>query len=133
MLSLNKPLLLLWEDCACFPDNHCVNNSESFSLFSDYKRLSELDLNTKDEVGKLLLSRNTWREVAFKLNISSDEIDAQRDTGRDVMEFLEATKPDLKVYDLCKMLKNLKIQRFDIANLLLDHLSAPVTKRSQTP
>ena len=96
-------------------------------MLSEYRLLSELDVNTKEKVGELLLSSNTWSEVAFELNMSRDEIDIRGDGGRDVMKFLVETKPDLKVYDFCKILKKRKIQRFDIINVLLDHLSVRIT------
>ena len=104
-------------------------------MFSEYKRLSELDLNTKDKVRKLLLSSNTWRKVACKFNMSSAEVDAietsSSDPGRDVMEFLEVTKPDLEVYDFCKMLRELEPDiDTDIIKELFEHLSMPAPGRS---
>lgn len=100
-----------------------------FLLFSEYKRLSELDLDTQDKVVELLLSSNTWRKAVLKFNMSSDHIDAlqttRADAGSHVMLFLEATKPDLTVYDFCKVLRESNIQRFDIINELREHLSVP--------
>lgn len=37
------------------------------------------------------------------------------------MEFLMGSKPDLTVYSFCKVLKDDKIERFDIVKLLEDH------------
>ena len=44
-----------------------------------------------------------------------------REPGKDVMEFLMGSKPDLTVYSFCKVLKDDKIERFDIVKLLEDH------------
>lgn len=43
--------------------------------------------------------------------------------GREVMEFLLASKPDLTVYSFCKKLKEENMKRFDIVKVLEGHLS----------
>ena len=49
-------------------------------------------------------------------------LDNSKEPGKDVMEFLMGSKPDLTVYSFCKVLKEDKIERFDIAKLLEKHL-----------
>ena len=114
------------EPSGCFRDNHHFKNS--FLLFSEYKRLRELDPDTKDKVGSLLSSEKL-REVAYKFGMERVDIEnlqtTSADPGRSLMEFLETSRPDLKVYHFCKVLKEGNIQRFDIINVLLDHLSVP--------
>ena len=46
-----------------------------------------------------------------------------RDPGKEVMEFLKASIPELPVYAFCKVLKDDKIGRNDITKLLENHLS----------
>lgn len=49
-------------------------------------------------------------------------LDNSKEPGKDVLEFLMGSKPDLTVYSFFKVLKGDKIERFDIAQLLEDHL-----------
>ena len=49
-------------------------------------------------------------------------LDNSKEPGNDVMEYLMGSKPDLTVYSFCKILKEDKIERFDIVKLLEDHL-----------
>lgn len=49
-------------------------------------------------------------------------LDNSKEPGKDVLEFLMGTKPNLTVYSFCKVLKEDILSRFDIAKLLEDHL-----------
>lgn len=49
-------------------------------------------------------------------------LDNSKEPGKDVLEFLMGTKPNLTVYSFCKVLKEDILLRFDIAKLLEDHL-----------
>ncbi|KAL9971592.1 hypothetical protein ACROYT_G017772 [Oculina patagonica] len=93
------------------------------------KLLQEVDLNTRDKIACLLenkrYSLGGCRQVADKYGMKEDKIgalDNSREPGKDVMEFLMGSKPDLTVYSFCKVMKEDKIERFDIAKLLEDHL-----------
>ena len=52
---------------------------------------------------------------------------SQERAGRKVIEFLEKSYPTLTVYEVCKELKEKDIRRFDIVEILLAHLSAPIS------
>lgn len=49
-------------------------------------------------------------------------LDNSKEPGKDVMEFLMGSKPDLTVYSFCKVLKQDNIKRIDIVKLLEEHL-----------
>lgn len=92
------------------------------------KLLQEVDLHTRDEVAFMLenslYSLGGWRQVAAEYNMKESKITGlvnSREPGKDVMEFLGGCKPNLTVYNFCKVLKHHKMQRFDIAKLLEDH------------
>ena len=114
------------EPSGSFPNNHYFNNS--FLLFSEYKRLKELDPDTEDKVGRLL-SAKTWVYVAYKFNMDSYNVEkllnSSVDPGRFVMEFLKRSNPNFKV------LKERNIPRFDIVNVLLDHLCVSETESEE--
>ena len=44
-----------------------------------------------------------------------------KEPGKKLMEFLMGSKPNLTVYDFCKLLKDDKIMRFDVVKILEDH------------
>ena len=104
-------------------------SKNSFCDFTGPKLLQEVDLNTRDQVASLLenkrYSLGGCRQVAARYGMKEDKIGAlanSRDPGKDVMEFLMGSKPNLTVYSFCKVLKEDKIERFDIAKLLENHL-----------
>ena len=70
--------------------------------------------------------------MAFKygmdqLKIKSVEND--QEAGQKTLEYLEASNPNLHVYDFCKTLKEHNIRRLDIVNELLGHLSVPSSSK----
>lgn len=76
------------------------------------KTLGELRFYTKKRVALLL--ENTipgiggWREVAHRYGMNKDSVEnleTKQDPGTQVMDFLQASKPDLQVYSFCKTLK----------------------------
>lgn len=100
-----------------------------YDCFTGPKLLHEVDLNTRDEIGLRLESRRGclggWRQVAAKFDMQDNRIaalDNSKEPGKDVLEFLMGTKPNLTVYSFCKVLKEDILSRFDIAKLLEDHL-----------
>lgn len=59
-----------------------------------------------------------------------DELDIKhlendREAGKNTLEYLRSSHPDLVVYDFCKALKDHNIRRLDIVKELLEHLSVP--------
>lgn len=100
-------------------------------MFTGPKLLQEVDLDTRDHIASLLenkrYSLGGCRQVATKYGMKEDKItslDNSKEPGKDVMEFLSGSKPNLTVYNFCKVLKEDNIERFDIAKLLEDHLLA---------
>lgn len=123
------------EPSGCFPDSHCFNNF--FLSFSEYKRLSELDLNTKDKAGELLFEKTKffhlgWKLLAFTYGMQSRDIEQlerkSEKPGRNIMLCLHNVYPNLTVYDFCKTLRGMR--RFDIIKELLDHLSVPAPEHT---
>lgn len=97
--------------------------------FTGPKLLQEVDLNTRDEISSRLEEKRYglggWRQVATKYDMQENKITAlnsSREPGKDVMEFLSGSKPNLTVYSFFRVLKEDKIERFDIAKLLEPHL-----------
>jgi len=73
------------------------------------KLVSELDLITRDEIGHQLEHKRGrlggWRQVAVKFDMEDHKIAAlenSKEPGKEVLEFLLGTKPDLTVYSFCK-------------------------------
>ena len=96
--------------------------------FSGPKLLTELDIETRDEVASLLENKRFGlggcRQVATKYGMKNHQIgalDNSKQPGQDVMEFLEGKKPNLTVYSFCKTLKENNIERFDIVKILENH------------
>ncbi|XP_022810187.1 uncharacterized protein LOC111347188 [Stylophora pistillata] len=92
------------------------------------KLLQEVDLYTRDEVACLLENSRYglggWKQVAAEYGMKESDIEGlanSRERGKDVMEFLRGSKPNLTVYSFCKVLKKPKIGRFDIVKLLEGH------------
>jgi len=92
------------------------------------KLLTELDIDTRDEVASLLENKlfglGGCRQVAAKYGMKNHQIGALNNSeqpGQDVMEFLEGKKPNLTVYSFCKTLKENNIERFDIVKILENH------------
>ena len=54
-------------------------------------------------------------------NLSIDSLEGNPEAGKSIISYLKAHNPDLKVYEFCKTLKN--IRRNDIIKELLGHLS----------
>lgn len=93
------------------------------------KCLANLDHSTTEKVGVLLQNKKFglggWLEVATKYELEPYRIDQLRNSkepGKFVLEFLTGSKPNLTVYDFCKVLKEDNIKRFDIVKVLEDHL-----------
>lgn len=96
-----------------------------------YRTLAEAfdsDLNLKLKVA-MLLEEDTdaygkaYRKVAFHYQMSNYGHLGQRKTpGEDVLNFLQASHPDLNVYDFCKVLKREDVRRLDIVNELVAYL-----------
>ena len=104
--------------------------------FPEYKCLKDIDISTRDRIEDLLTQKRyglgRWREVAFtygmdQLKIKSLEND--QEAGQKTLEYLEASNPNLHVYDFCKTLKEHNIRRLDIVNELLGHLSVPSSSK----
>lgn len=101
------------------------------------KNLNEVDdLETQDEIASLLEERTPglggYRQMAAEYRMKKHEIKGLENSGRpgqEVMEFLHGSKPDLTVYSFCKMLKGDNMKRFDIVNILEDHLSIQIEHR----
>lgn len=93
------------------------------------KYLAELDHSTTEKVGVLLQNRKFglggWREVAAKYELEPyriDQLSSSKEPGKLVLEYVTGSKPNLTVYDFCKVLKEDNIKRFDIVKALEDHL-----------
>lgn len=91
------------------------------------KTLRELKFDTQNRVAILLENSISgaggWREIAHRNEMGDDlvkNLETKQDRGKQVMEFLEASKPELTVHSFCKMLKEIK--RFDIVKVLEDEL-----------
>ncbi|KAL9971593.1 hypothetical protein ACROYT_G017773 [Oculina patagonica] len=94
------------------------------------KYLREVDLNIRDEIATHLENQSHvlggWRKLAAKYKMEDHLIGGLanvRQPGREVMEFLRASKPDLTVYSFCKTLKEKDMKRFDIVKVLEGYLS----------
>jgi len=92
------------------------------------KLLAELDISTRDDVASLLenkrFSLGGYRQVAAKFGMKDRQIEAldnSKEPGKDLMEFLLGSKPNLTVYSFCKTLKEDKIERCDIVKFLESH------------
>ena len=101
----------------------------SLFWFVGPKCLAELDHSTTEKVGVLLQNKKFglggWREVAAKYELKPykiDDLSNSQEPGMHVLEFVTGSKPNLTVYDFCKLLKEDNIRRFDIVKVLEDHL-----------
>ena len=68
--------------------------------------------------------RGGWREVAARYELERYKIDSlssSNEPGKSVIDFLTGSRPNLTVYDFCKVLKENAIKRLDIVNILKDH------------
>ena len=52
-----------------------------------------------------------------------ESLEGSTDAGKNTIEYVKASNPNLKVYEFCKTLKERDIRRFDIVEELLGHLS----------
>lgn len=101
------------------------------------KCLTDVDLNIQEMVGNLLIQKKpgirTWKQLATRYTMQKDLIVSleisQETAGKEVIEFLARTNPKLTVYEICKELKDKDIRRFDIVEVLLPHLSTPISGR----
>lgn len=65
-----------------------------------------------------------WREVAAAYGLERykiDDLGNSNEPGKSVMEFVTGTRPNLTVYDFCKVLKENPIKRLDVVHILEDH------------
>lgn len=92
------------------------------------KRLADVDYNIIEEICVLLQTKESvlggWREVAAAYGLERYKIDVlgnSKEPGKSVMEFATGTRPNLTVYDFCKVLKEKPIKRLDVVNILEDH------------
>ena len=90
--------------------------------------MADVDISTRDKIAVLLENKRYGlggcREVAAEYGMEDHQIGAlsnSKEPGKDVMEFLMGSKPNLTVYDFCKFLKENKIKRFDVVKILEDH------------
>ena len=112
---------------------HC--HSPYFSLLLELKFLTNVDSNIQEKVGNLLTKKKpgirTWKQLAIKYAMEDHLIvsleNSQETAGREVIEFLAKSYPKLTVYEVCKELKDKDIRRLDIVEVLLAHLSAPIS------
>lgn len=99
------------------------------------KCLTNVDSNIQEKVGNLLTKKKpgirTWKQLAIKYAMEDHLIvsleNSQETAGREVIEFLAKSYPKLTVYEVCKELKEKDIRRLDIVEVLLAHLSAPIS------
>ena len=83
-------------------------------------------------VGNLLTKKRpgnpTWMQLADRYTMDGHRIVSldlnQATAGKEVLDFLETSNPNLTVYDFCKVLKEGGIRRLDIADVLSAHLWA---------
>lgn len=108
--------------CSC-----CLALNIVFFCPTELKTLRELKFDTKNQVAMLL--ENTapgvggWKEVAHRYGMNKDlvkNLETKQDPGTQVMDFLQASKPDLQVYSFCKTLKEKNC--FNIVKVLEDEL-----------
>ena len=112
---------------------HC--HSPYFSLLLELKCLTNVDSNIQEKVGNLLTKKKpgtpTWKQLAIKYAMEDHLIvsleNSQETAGREVIEFLAKSYPKLTVYEVCKELKDKDIRRLDIVEVLLAHLSVPIS------
>ena len=96
--------------------------------------MKDIDLETKERVAILLTGKmydlTGWRQVAYKYGMDLPEIkylENDLEAGKNTLECLLASNPDLTVYDFCKSLKEHNISRLDIVSELQGHLSVPIS------
>ena len=87
------------------------------------------DFDLRQTVANLLVKdtgtcKNVYKRVASHYEMKDIHLLDQlsKHPGEDVLEYLESSKPDLNVYDFCKLLKGENIRRLDIVNKLVDYL-----------
>ena len=97
---------------------------------SGLKYLREVDLGTLDEIAIRLDEKipglGYYRQVAANYGVNEHDIralDNSRQPGKDVLDFLLGSNPNLTVYSFCKKLKEDHLKRFDIVRILEGHLS----------
>jgi len=108
-----------------------------FCVSSDYKCLRQVDYNTQSKV-ETLLTKNLvgsggWKQVAIKYGmdeVGRGWIEMRPDAGKIIIGYINATQPDLTVYEFCKTLKEPNIRRFDVVKELLGHLSVPSSEKT---
>lgn len=90
--------------------------------------MADVDISTRDKIASLLenkrYSLGGCREVAAKYDMEDHKIGAlsnSKEPGKDVIEFLMGSKPNLTVYDFCKFLKEDEMRRLDVVKILEDH------------
>ncbi|XP_022781247.1 uncharacterized protein LOC111322424 [Stylophora pistillata] len=92
------------------------------------KLLQEVDFETREELARMLenglYSLGDWKQVAAEYGMRERYISGlanSKEPGKNVIEFLGGSHPDLTVYSFCRVLKHQKIRRLDIVKLLEDH------------
>lgn len=92
------------------------------------KLLQEVDFHTREELARMLenglYSLGDWKQVAAEYGMRERSISGlanSKEPGKNVIEFLGGSHPDLTVYSFCRVLKHQKIRRLDIVKLLEDH------------
>ena len=100
--------------------------------FSAYKCLKDIDLNTQDRIEDLLTQKSYgsggWRQIASKYemdHVKIKNLENDPEAGKNTLEYLRSSNPDLTVYDFCKALKEHSVKRLDIVRELMGHLSVP--------
>lgn len=97
------------------------------------KLLTELDFDTVYDVALLLQIKKPrlrgWRAIGSKYGITHSTLTVMANSaepGKDLLEFLGATTPDLTVYDFCKTLKD-SFKRLDIVAKLENHFLVAIS------
>ena len=87
-----------------------------------------MDINIKDVIAALLESKKVGlgdcRQVAARYDMDEIQIGVlvnSKEPGKDLLEYIFAYRPNLTVYEFCKILKEDKVKRFDIVKKLENH------------
>ena len=101
----------------------CIQLKEDFLIFlfpfPGYRKLAEAfesDLYLEGTVANLLeketgLCGKAYRQVAFQYKMKDiDRLERCKNPGKDVLDSLKSTQPDLTVYHFCKVLKGENIR-----------------------
>ena len=99
-----------------------LNSFDHLGIFLFYliglKKFIEVDLSTCDSIA-LYLNKDVpyglggYRQAAAVFDMTKDMIGAlwtDKSVGKEVIEFLKATKADITVYTVCKQLKDDKMR-----------------------